>query len=283
LLTAGSRTLGRVRAYLTGASLLVMALLTGVLIAPGVRGNDGPDHARSAPRPGATATQSVPSSSAGTRVRPPALGPATSSAPVKPGVNLGFPITIGFGDSITFKPHSWFRQVCKSAVVLQNCLNEGISGNTTTQMVARLDTDVLLYDPSIVIVMGGTNDLKQRSGPKAVLRRLDVILQRVRSSGAIVVLCTVPPRRHFETQALALNSAIRSYAGKGNVPLLDLYSSVGLKGGSWKPGLTKDGVHPTRRAADLMTAAAEKQLPKLLTSGSPLPGRGSSPTPTPER
>jgi lysophospholipase L1-like esterase len=261
-----------------------MALLVGVLIVPTVRrGNDATDDGGSsavaATRGTAAPTPSPTPSAIGSGAPvPPASGPATSTTPVKPGVNLGFPITIGFGDSITFKSHSWFRQVCKAAVILQNCLNEGISGNTTTQMTARLDSDVLLYDPSVVVVMGGTNDLKHRSATKAILRRLVGILQRVRANGAIAVLCTVPPRRHFESQALALNSAIRGYARKSNVPLLDLYAAVGSKGGDWKPRLTKDGVHPTRRAADLMTAAAEKQLPRLLSSGSPLPGRGSPAT-----
>jgi lysophospholipase L1-like esterase len=258
-----------------------MALLIGVLIAPTVRGanEDGAGKGDAARRAAAAATGSAPaglSSSSGTAASgspPPASGPAAPSASVKPGVDLSSPVTIGLGDSITFKPHSWFRQVCKNAVVLQNCLNKGINGNTTNQMLARLDTDVLRYDPSVVIVMGGTNDLKHRSETQAVLGRLKVIIARIRASGAIAVLCTIPPRRHFENRVRAMNSAIRGDARKSHVPLLDLYGAVGAKSGDWKPGLSKDGVHPTRRAAGLMTAAAERQLPKLLSSGSPLPGR----------
>jgi lysophospholipase L1-like esterase len=258
-----------------------MALLIGVLIAPTVAGShERADSGLSRTGARSATTSSAQPSSSGVTPTPsgsPALGPAPSSAPDKPGVNLGFPITIGFGDSITFKPHSWFRQVCAAGVALQNCLNEGISGNTTTQMIARLDADVLVYDPSIVFVMGGTNDLKHRATTKAIVRRLDRILKRIRESGAIAVLCTVPPRRHFETQALELNSAIRSYAVKGNVPLLDLYSAIGTKQGDYKQGMTKDGVHPTRRGADRMTALAERKLPQLLRTGSPLPGRASHP------
>jgi lysophospholipase L1-like esterase len=149
-------------------------------------------------------------------------------------------------------------------VVLQNCMNAGIRGNTTTQMVVREESDALIYQPAIVIVMGGTNDLKRHEKTKNILFRLSTIVQRAQTQGAVTVICTVPPRTGYGKQVLALNRAIREYATRLNVPLLDFYGPLGTASGGWKRGLTKDGIHPNLRASDLMTALAEQQLPALL-------------------
>jgi lysophospholipase L1-like esterase len=221
-------------------------------------------HTTAPTAPGSTGAPSgSPTSSVGV---PPTFAPA-SSPPIPGGpsiFNPQQPVTVGFGDSITYNAESWFRQVCLGGVVLHNCLNAGIRGNTTTQMLARLDSDALIYRPAIVIVMGGTNDLKRKESTQTILRRLDVMIDRARAAGATTILCTVPPRDNYGKQVLELNTAIRRYATRGNVPLLDLYAPIGTRKGVYKRGLSKDGIHPNLKAADLMTAMAEQQLPGLL-------------------
>jgi lysophospholipase L1-like esterase len=259
--------LGRLRGFLSGTALLVVGVLIGVLIGPDVRGpGGGADLA-------AAVTHADPTSTGASSSATPTVGiPPTLPAVAKPAVpgapsvfDPAQPVTIGFGDSITFNADSWFRQVCTGGVLMQNCLNAAIRGNTTTQMMARMESDVLIYQPAVVFVMGGTNDLKRHEDPQKILRRLDQMLDRARAVGATAVLCTIPPRNGgYGREVLALNSAIRRYAARGNVPLLDLYESVGTRKGTYKRGLTKDGIHPNLRASDLMTAAAEQQLPTLL-------------------
>jgi lysophospholipase L1-like esterase len=244
-----------VRTYISGATLLVAGLLIGVLVSPTVRGPAGLDQARADALP---STSASPGGKATASIAP-AANPAAT-----PPVDRSQPVVVGFGDSITYIPFSWFRQVCTAGVVLKNCANAGITGNTTTQMVARVNKDVLAYRPSLVVVMGGTNDLRKGVRATAIVRRLDIIVGQIKATGAKVVLCTIPPRVNFEQQALALNVAIRSYAAAGGVPLLDLYSSVGNAKGDYRRGLSIDGIHPTRRGEDLMTAVAVKQLPALL-------------------
>jgi lysophospholipase L1-like esterase len=131
-------------------------------------------------------------------------------------------------------------------------------------MLARLDVDVLALHPDLVVVMGGTNDLPGRSSTKQIIRRLDLIVDRIERAGAVAVLCTIAPRDRFGSEALALNRAIRRYASRANVPLLDLYDVIGDGHGAYQRGLTPDGVHPNWRAAGLMAVAAERQLRVLL-------------------
>ncbi len=51
-----------------------------------------------------------------------------------------------------------------------------------------------------------------------------------------------------------------------------MYETIGTSHGIYKRGLTKDGIHPNLKASDLMTAAAEQQLP----TAAPGPGPGSA-------
>lgn len=249
-----------VRTYISGATLLVAGVLIGVLVSPAVRGSAGWDQV-------GAQTANLPGASASPGTKPTATATAVANPGATPAVDRTKPVVVGFGDSITYIPFSWFRQVCTAAVVLKNCQNSGIRGNTTTQMMARIDKDVLAYKPSLVIMMGGTNDLRIGGRATSIVRRLDLMVDQIRASGATVVLCTVPPRSKYEKQALALNASIRAYAADTKLPLLDLYSSVGNRRGGYRKGLSIDGVHPTRHGEDLMTAEALRQLPALLSTG----------------
>ncbi|HST82609.1 MAG TPA: GDSL-type esterase/lipase family protein [Kineosporiaceae bacterium] len=238
-----------------------MGVLIGVAVGPEAQaGGSGTSDSVSV----AHTAPATPGGSTGS----PSPTPAASPVPrVVPKFDPNLPVTVALGDSITFKPNSWFRQVCADAV-LHNCLNSGISGNTTKQMLARLNVDALNYQPRILILMGGTNDLKHHQSTKQIMRRIRTILNRARATRASVVLCTIPPRNHYGGRVRSLNTAIRKYANRSDVPLLDFYPLLGTKNGSYKRGLSLDGVHPNRRAANRMTALAERQLPALL---SPLP------------
>ncbi len=253
--------------------------MVGVMIGPEVQAGHGTGQSASvamalpAAGPAGPAGPARASGASGTALPPDAGETAASPKPAAgapdvsgavPVFDPTLPVTVGLGDSITIQSGSWFRQICASAVVVQNCLNAGIRGNTTAQMLARMDSDVLAHQPAIMILMGGTNDLKHRMSTKKTLRRLDTMIDQATEAGAVAVLCTIPPRNRYGKKVLALNTAIRKYAAKTDVPLLDFYGLLGTKTGIFKRGLTRDGVHPNRRAADRMAALAEERLPGLL-------------------
>jgi lysophospholipase L1-like esterase len=243
-----------VRAISSGATLLIVSVLIGVAVGPegqgeGSRTSGSVAVAHTAPATAGGATPTPSASPGGPRV--------------VPKFDPRLPVTVALGDSITFRKNSWIRQVCAD-LVLHNCLNSGISGNTTKQMVARLNSDALNYQPRILILMGGTNDLKYHQTTGQIMRRLRTILNRARATRTVVVLCTIPPRNHYGGRVRSLNAAIRKYANQSDVPLLDFYPLLGTRTGVYKRGLTRDGVHPNRRAANRMTRLAQAQLPALL-------------------
>lgn len=68
-------------------------------------------------------------------------------------------------------------------------INAGISGNTTTDGLARLETDVLPHHPTIVTISFGLNDMV-RVPEDQFRKNLETLVSRCREAGSQVVLCT---------------------------------------------------------------------------------------------
>jgi hypothetical protein len=227
-----------VRLLLAGAAVAV--LLAAGMLAGCAQGR--PDAAATAPTAPPTATAAP-----------------TRPAPVVPAGST----TVGFGDSITYNSGSWFRRVCRTGM-LGRCVNAAARGDTTTRMLARVQRDVLARHPRTVLVMGGTNDMRQLETARATVARLGRIVRAVRAAGATAVLCAVPPSDDFFAENAKLNIELRVYARQAGVPLMDLNGAVAEPTGAWRLDLSVDGVHPNARAAALMAEAARRELPQAL-------------------
>lgn len=79
--------------------------------------------------------------------------------------------------------------------------NHGISGETTSQMLGRLDMELTRHRPKVVVIQAGINDLKA-IGVMPLEKgrivsdtesRLSTMISKIRSSGAQVVVLTVFP------------------------------------------------------------------------------------------
>jgi lysophospholipase L1-like esterase len=71
-------------------------------------------------------------------------------------------IIVCLGDSITYGfPYgpatSWAARLSEN--IEARVINKGINGNTTSDMLARFERDVLKYKPTHLILMGGINDV----------------------------------------------------------------------------------------------------------------------------
>lgn len=80
-------------------------------------------------------------------------------------------------------------------------INRGIGGETTPQILGRLETDVLALDPDIVVLQMGDNDLKtmamipgsRKSTSEKTYHNITTIAKRIADSGAQVILTTIFP------------------------------------------------------------------------------------------
>ena len=75
-------------------------------------------------------------------------------------------------------------------------INSGIGGNNTVNLLARLEQDVLVHHPDLVILMVGTNDMlnskKMISYPEYT-QNLKSIVSQIMAKGAKVLLMCPPP------------------------------------------------------------------------------------------
>ena len=173
------------------------------------------------------------------------------------------PVTIVFmGDSIT---EAWAK--AHPSFFTPNRLDRGISGQTTSQMLARFQSDVIDVRPAAVHILAGTNDIAGNGGPTtlaAIEGNIQSMSELAKSHHIKVVLGTVLPTTQYPwrpeirpvPQILALNSWIRAYARENGFCLADYY--LALNNGM--DGLSKedsdDGVHPTPFGYDKMERVA---------------------------
>lgn len=72
--------------------------------------------------------------------------------------------------------------------------NAGVSGNTTTQMLARITTDVLAYNPGYVVYEGGRNDLFATSGDRTTsLANDQAMFALLKNAGIVVFVIPIFP------------------------------------------------------------------------------------------
>lgn len=112
------------------------------------------------------------------------------------------PVTIvAFGDSIThgafldeidYESVYWRRLQKKiqdiNAYVPVNIINAGIGGTSAASSIGRMDTQVLVHKPDLVIVCFGLNDVNEPLDK--YLTALRVIIDKCRSNGSDVIFMT---------------------------------------------------------------------------------------------
>lgn len=165
--------------------------------------------------------------------------------------------TIVLGDSIDAATVGWFPYYAVQSKRIRMVRNAGVGGERTDQMLARIQADVLAYNPDIVILGGSTNDQGQGIAPATTKANIRAMVQAVFSIGALPILRTTPPVDVAGTGAfstistrrdgvMAHNTWIREYASSLGLDVLDIYQSVvDPATGGYAAGITSDGIHPT--------------------------------------
>lgn len=95
---------------------------------------------------------------------------------------------VAFGDSVTegMTYPLWLSQsLAKAGTPTPIWINAGIGGNTTGQMLARLDRDVLAYKPQRIFFNGGVNDVLQakQNFQQDFRQNVESIFEKIKSAG----------------------------------------------------------------------------------------------------
>jgi acyl-CoA thioesterase I len=176
---------------------------------------------------------------------------------------------IFFGDSIT---QGWDLE---RSFPTAGYLNRGISSQTSAQMLLRFRQDVVALRPIVVVMLAGTNDVAENTGPTTVEEIENNLMSMVdiaTINGIRVVLCSVLPAGQYpwrtEIQPVekiaALNSWLARYARDHDLIYLDYFSAMQDGKNLMKPELSPDGVHPNAAGYALMKSLAEPAISQAL-------------------
>jgi lysophospholipase L1-like esterase len=159
--------------------------------------------------------------------------------------------------------------------------NAGISGDTTTRGLLRLERDVLAHKPHLVTIMFGMNDLV-RTPVADFQNNLREIIRRCRAIDAEVILCTqnsvVENPKWTPAKVAEFTQAIRDIAKAESLPIADCFAAVESIHANdaleWTL-LLSDRIHPNMAGhklfAETIAQTITGQKTSLADIGPPLP------------
>ncbi|HYW35539.1 MAG TPA: SGNH/GDSL hydrolase family protein [Balneolaceae bacterium] len=154
-------------------------------------------------------------------------------------------------------------------------IDRGISGQTTPQMLIRFRQDVIDLNPSVVVILAGTNDIAGNTGSSTlgmIENNLMSMCQLARANNIRVVLCALlpayrypwSPKVHPAKKIVKLNKWIQQYAHKNGYVFCNYYPPLVNQRGGMKSNFSKDGVHPNKAGYNIMEPMVVRAIHKAL-------------------
>ncbi len=184
------------------------------------------------------------------------------------------PRVVFMGNSIT---EAW-KIIDSSFFAGRGYINRGISGQTSPQMLVRFRPDVIALKPSVVVILCGTNDIAENTGPislAGILGNIISMSQLARVNGIRVVLSSVLPAYDFRwrpglepaEKIFKLNTMIKGLCEENNITYVDYYTEMVDERKGMDKKFTIDGVHPTLAGYKIMEPLVEEAIAKALEQG----------------
>ncbi len=132
-----------------------------------------------------------------------------------------------------------------------NAVNEGISGDVTGHMLERLDGSVLAYEPDILVLLGGINDLYTGVSDDEIVANLTAIADGTLArfpDAAVLVQSIYPvadgPDLTATGRIRAINSRLEALAEEHGYTYVDVFSALCTADGRLDERYSYDGLHP---------------------------------------
>ena len=149
-------------------------------------------------------------------------------------------------------------------------VNAGVSGETSSGALSRLDW-VLTLAPDLIILETGANDGLRGIDPGLVRKNIDAIVARLQAEGVAVILAGMKMVRNLGPDYTdAFEAVYPAVAADRNVPLVPFF----LEGVAGDPALNQaDGIHPTADGYAVVTdnihPFVKESLDRLRVKGPP--------------
>lgn len=171
-------------------------------------------------------------------------------------------------------------------------INRGISGQVTSQMLARFKADVLDLRPEAVLILGGTNDLARNVALTAIENNYQMLGDLASMYKIKVIFASVLPvsdyhkadnpsyERTITRPPLyinALNDWLEKLCAARGFTYLNYFDAVRDTRGMLQADLSDDGLHPNSKGYRVMAPLALEAIQKTLKPA-PRPAPAGAPT-----
>jgi acyl-CoA thioesterase-1 len=174
---------------------------------------------------------------------------------------LGDSLTAGYGlpDKDGFVPHLQAALTAKG--VAATIANAGVSGDTASDGLARLDWSVPQGTDAVIVELGA-NDMLRGTSPDVTRKALDTILQRLTQRHIFVLLCGMRAAPNLGADyAQAFERIYPELATKYGVPFYPFF----LDGVAGNLALEQaDGMHPNPNGVDVLVAGILPRVQELI-------------------
>jgi len=181
------------------------------------------------------------------------------------------PRVVFLGDSITqgWPLNEYFPD--------RDFVNRGISGQTTSQMLGRMQSDVIDLKPAAVVIHGGTNDLARGVPLMIIQNNLRMMATLAEANHIQVILASLLPVHDYHKdqnpqyertklrppeRIVQLNRWLEDFCRQHRFLYVDYYSHMVDSHGYLREELSDDGLHPNpagyRVMAPLVLQAIDK-------------------------
>jgi len=204
------------------------------------------------------------------RAETPLPEPAQSTSPAPPPSQPDpRPVIAAFGDSLTagygvetgYSYPDFLQKELDRAGSRYRVVNAGISGDTTSGGLSRVDS-VTQLKPAIVILELGGNDGLRGTPLSATRSNLEQMIVELKKSGARVLLAgiTLPPN-YGPDYIKSFESIYGDLSAKYKLPLIPFL----LEGAAGVPGMMQpDGIHASVKGNEVIAKLVMRSLKPLL-------------------
>ncbi|WHO73806.1 arylesterase [Rhizobium sp. BT03] len=176
---------------------------------------------------------------------------------------------VGFGDSLMagyqLPPGDGFPEKLQVALKAKGLdvtiANAGVSGDTTTGGLARIDWSIPDGTDGVILELGA-NDALRGIPPEESEKNLDQMIARLKERGiAVLLVGMMAPPNMGADYAARFNPIYRKLSEKHGVPLYGFF----LDGVALDAGLKlDDGMHPNAKGIDVMVQKMETDVTNFV-------------------
>lgn len=191
---------------------------------------------------------------------------------------LGDSITIGNSNFATTNrlradkdPLAWASILSNSKIAYQ--VNAGVTGNTSANMLARIQTDIITPGCDVCVILAGTNDAGTGVPVATFAANITAMVAALRAAWIRPVLCTITPQPTTPIVSPtrrklwdSYNTWLTVYANRNDIPLVNVAQKTvdATTGGYVAAYDSGDGIHPTAAGAKVIGQEIVNTVSPLL-------------------